>query len=526
MRGRDRGPNAVPFLGHDVEACARGPARVMIAINGHEVRLDEEQGLLPWRDYGNVVSLAMEFIRHCPIDPATGLPWYLAYSCFWTDPLRPVDWPDNPAAKFGMASEALLRYYAYSGQGWAIEVLKSMLDRLIEFHTPSSYAWPQVPFASGEPGAGVYRGARADGQFVTEPDKIAQAALGYLALHKVTGAQDYLFHARGCADVLAEKVQPGDERHSPWPFRVDIRDGRVIEAYCSHSIAAIRLFDELLQISPEASNEYRRARQMAWNWLVEYPLRTNVWKGYFEDIRLDPEDENRDQYSPLETARYLLTHPEMDPEWEFHARGLIEWVRSTLGADPFFKAVAVHEQLYCYHVMGSHTARYAGLCGLLAERTGDNAMAERSRRSFNWSTYMADDEGLVRVGIDPPDYYNQCWFTDGYFDYVPHFIDGMACMPETAPANADHLLRSSSVIQQITYAPRNIRYRSFDAESVERLRLTFAPQSIRVGGEMLLENEVDNPKGGWKFDPGLGVLDVHHFQPDVEISGVEEDRHL
>jgi hypothetical protein len=42
-----------------------------------------------------------------------------------------------------------------------------------------------------------------------------------------------------------------------------------------------------------------------------------VWEGYFEDIRLDPENANRDQLSPLETARYILqtaaiarSHPE------------------------------------------------------------------------------------------------------------------------------------------------------------------------------------------------------------------------
>jgi hypothetical protein len=494
----------------------------MIAINGHEVRLDEHEGLLPWRDYGDTVSLAMDFIRRCPVDPATGLPWYLAYSCFWTDPLRPVDWPDNPAGKFGMASEALLRYHAYGGQGWPIDVLRTMLDRLIESHTPPSYAWPEVPFASAEPGGGVYQGARADGRHVTEPDKIAQAALGYLGLHKATGEPEYLSHAQKCADVLAEKVRPGDAHRSPWPFRVDVRDGRVIEAYSSHVIAAIRLFDELTRLSPEAPSAYAHARRTAWDWLIEFPMRTQLWKGYFEDIRLDPENANRDQYSPLESARYLLTRPEMDQEWDTHARGLIEWVDRTLAAEPFFKAIAIHEQLYCYHVMGSHTARYASLCALLGERTGDEAMAERSRRSFNWATYMVDDEGLVRVGIDPPDYYNQCWFTDSYFDFVPHFIDGMACMPETAPEDADHLLRSSSVIQQIAYSPKAIRYRTFDTESVERFRLTFTPHTVRSGGVPLPENGMEDPRGGWTFRPALGVLDVRHLHPDLEITGSVE----
>jgi len=521
---RDTDYPSIHHPGCGVDSCKRGLPRIVIAINGHEIRLDEGEGLLPWREYDDIVSLAMEFIRRCPKDPATGLPWYLAYSCFWTDPPRPVDWPDNPAGKFGMASEALLRYYAYSGQDWTIEVLETMLDRLIEFHTPTSFAWPQVPFASAEPGKGVYFGARADGHFVTEPDKIAQAALAYLALYKSTGEEGYLLHAQGCADVLAEKIRPGDEHNSPWPFRVDVRDGRIVEAYSSHVVASIRLFDELLHLSPEAPEAYRQARHLAWNWLVSYPLRNHIWKGYFEDIRLDPENMNRDQYSPLETARYLLLHPESDPEWQAHARELIEWVCTTLGADPFYKAIPIHEQLYCYHVMGSHTARYASLCALLAEKSGDEAFAERSLRGFNWATYMADDEGLVRVGIDRPDYYNQCWFTDGYFDYVPHFIEGMASLPETAPAQVDHLLRSSSVIQQIAYRPMQIRYRTYDAEAFERLRLSFIPKVVRVGGKPISPTEVDRPESGWDFDPELGVLNVHHLLNDVEISGREGER--
>ena len=79
----------------------------MIYINEHEVRLDDQKGLLPWVDYDRVVWLAMDFIRRCPVEPRSGLPWYLVYSCFWTDPLRPADWPDNPAGKFAMAAETL-----------------------------------------------------------------------------------------------------------------------------------------------------------------------------------------------------------------------------------------------------------------------------------------------------------------------------------------------------------------------------------------------------------------------------------
>jgi len=490
----------------------------MISINEHEIRLDDQEGLLPWVEYDHLVWIAMDFIRHCPIEPRSGLPWFLVYSCFWTDPLRPAIWPDNPAGKFAMAVETLKRYYAYSGEDWLVDVVRLMLDRLISYHTPAHYAWHSVPYASAEPVHGVYFGARADGYCVTEPDKIAQAALGYLEFFKLTGEEKYLEHARHCADVLAEKATRGDAEHSPWPFRVDVLEGKVIEPYTSHVIPAIHLFDQMVKLDASLASHLEPARQLAWEWLFQYPMENNLWKGYFEDIRLDPNNQNRDQYSPMETARYLLTHPEMDSQWKSHARGLIEWVHDTFGGDPFYKAVPIHEQKYCYHTMGSHTARYASICALYAEKTGEKKYAERAYRSFNWATYMADENGWVRVGVDRPDYYNQCWFTDGYFDYVPHFLDAMAFLPEKTSLNQDHLLRSSSIVQQISYQPYQIRYRTYDHNAEELLRLTFNPRNLYSGGNPLPQLEVNSPEEGWFFDHEKRLLKVHHQFPDVEIS--------
>jgi hypothetical protein len=489
----------------------------VIYINEHEIRLDQQGGLLPWVDYDRVIWLAMDFIRRCPIEPRSGLPWYLAYSCFWTNPLRPTDWPDNPAGKFGMAVETLRRYFAYSGEYWTLDVMRSMLDRLISYHTPSHSSWPGVPYASAEPVFGVYFGARADGHYVTEPDKIAQAALGYLRFFKLTGEEKYMAQADHCAKVLAEKVSPGDEKHSPWPFRVDVRDGRAIEAYTSHVIPAITLFDQLIQLDASFSNQLAPARQLAWDWLFRYPMQNNIWKGYFEDIRLDPNNENREQYSPLETVRYLMSHPEMDPQWKTHARDLIDWVLKSFGGDPFYKAVPMHEQMYCFHVMGSHTARYASLCAMYAEKTGEKEFAERAFRSFNWATYMADENGWVRLGVDRPDYYNQCWFTDGYFDYVPHFLDAMAYMPETASSSQDHLLSSSSVIQSIKYAPYHIHYQTFDQQAEDLFRLTFEPRILTCGDKPLTRAEDCLQEEGWLFDPEQRLLRVRHRLTEVEI---------
>jgi hypothetical protein len=112
-----------------------------------------------------------------------------------------------------------------------------------------------------------------------------------------------------CADALAKHARPGDESHSPWPFRVDAKTGKKIrEEYTANTIGPIRLFDELRQTGVGNKKEYARARKLAWDWLMTYPVRNHVWTQYFEDIYIYPDYRtNLNQYSALETARYLLS---------------------------------------------------------------------------------------------------------------------------------------------------------------------------------------------------------------------------
>jgi hypothetical protein len=168
--------------------------------------------------------------------------------------------------------------------------------------------------------------------------------------------------------------------------------------------------------------------------------------------------------------------------------------------------------------MGSHTARFASICALFSELAAAPAYAELARRCFNWASYMVTDEGYVHVGIDRPDYYNQCWFTDGYFDFVPHFIDGMAALPDLAPSSTDHLLRSTSVVTAITYQPGIVRYETFDAHAEEWLKLTFQPQEVRSNGSVLSPRTGKEPVG-WEWDESSRLLKIGHEQRAIEVVG-------
>jgi hypothetical protein len=164
--------------------------------------------------------------------------------------------------------------------------------------------------------------------------------------------------------------------------------------YSANVIEPIMLFDELIRLGQGNVQDYQRVRAAAWEWFKKYPRTNNVWVGYFEDT--PPSMENMNQVIPLEFARYVLLHPDKDPEWREHARKLIEWVKTT----PKWPKYIVHGATvtteqgngkeFCCNLPNqccdSHTSRLAAVEALYYAMTGDVAYKEEAYRSYNWLT--------------------------------------------------------------------------------------------------------------------------------------------
>ena len=267
---------------------------------------------------------------------------------------------------------------------------------------------------------------------------------------------------------------------------------------------------------------------------MKYPRRNNIWSAYFEDIPFDTDLLNWNQYSPLETGRYLLQHPEADPDWRRHSEGLIAWVERTFAVDvsatEHYRWVQQEPMQYGQRwganviseqtqqdmdKMGSHTGRYASVCALFYEKTGDQTFKEKSFRSFNWATYMAHEDGLITEAMAEDNF----WYSDGYGDYIRQFLASMGSMPEWAPPKENHLLYSSSVVTEVSYGTNELRYSTFDGDATETLRLAFAPARVTAGG-IALTKRPDLSQPGWTLDPSTGVVRIrHHGAKHVVVSG-------
>lgn len=535
------------------------PFKVMSTVDeptiaGRPVELDAQGKLLPWpmpKDTGYSYSSHVLSQWNILWDQFNRQRLHYYYCCFDFDrttfemtPDR--NWANSTGYLRAMMQGFIERLYPYTGDARTLTFLQDFVDYELENGlTPAGYAWPQVPYASANPGDFRYTGWSFHGEDYVEPHVVGADGYGYLRLYEMTGNTKYLRAAIRCADALVKNFKPGDEKNSPWPYRSYARDGRVdrdnseahvsnfqnpqqqpgMGPYSANVVEPIMLFDELVRLQQGDFASYAKTRQGAADWLNKYPMKNNVWVGYFEDVT--PAMANMNQVIPLEYARYVLLHPDKDPEWRQHARQLIEWVKTT----PKWPKYSVHgatvttEQgdgnSFCCALPNqccdSHTSRLAAVEAMYFAKTGDAAFKEEAFRSFNWVTYF---QGLAPHAHAP--FGEQWWFTDEFADGPRRMMDAFWAVPEWAPAGESHLLGSLSPVTKIAYGVGSVTYSTFDADSTDVLRLNFVPESVTAGGKPLNRRQ-DLADDGYIFDDATRVLRIRHISSrEIDIHGNSE----
>ena len=504
-------------------------------IAGRAVNLDAEGKLLPWpmadsTGYSYSAYFESQWTILWDQYNRQRLPYY--YCCFDFDRTTYEMMPDphwaNSTGYLRAMMEGFLEHlYAYSGDPRTLTFLESFVDYELEHGlTPKEYVWSEVPYASANPGAVRYSGWSNLGEDYLEPHVVGEDGYGYLRLYELTGNTKYLRAAIRCADALVKNVTTGDATHSPWPVRLYARDGKApggaMGPYSANVIEPIMLFDELIRIGQGDVGGYKKTRADVWEWFKKYPLATNTWVGYFEDTVASMG--NMNQVIPLEFGRYVLLHPELDPDWKEHAHQVIEWVKTTQKWPKYVVhgATITTEQgngiNYCCNDPGQccddHTARLAAVEALYYAKTGDVKYREAAYRSFNWSTYF---QGLPGGAHSP--FAGQWWFTDQFADGPRRMMDAFWAVPEWAPEDESHLLGSSSIVTNVHYGKGSVTYSTFDTESMDVLRLDFKPEFITADGRALSERKSLESEG-FTYDEKTHVLRIHHTTAkNIDVQG-------
>jgi hypothetical protein len=529
----------------------------------HPVELDAQGKVLAWYHpeknlgYDQFLRLDWDMLEHkIPIDNVTKVKVYLTAPIFDGKTLQGVNWQHNPASTYAHLMDNLQNWYPYSGDAEAIGVMREMFDyQLAHGMTPADWDWAGVAFPTAclhdkEYGTCIQDMPHAFYGGI-ESDKVGEMGLAFVHFYEMTGDEKYLKAGIQAADQLAKHVSPGDSSHTPWAFRIDAHSGGAIagEVYGGMVVASVRLFDELIRLKEPHAGEYQRARDTAWHWMLTNPLdRTSAafdrWTGYYEDISKDTLNEN--DMNSMMTAQYILDRENpasVDPKWKEDVGYLLDRSRALLGRGPFFGAWAIDEQLRpdggargpstperafippggallftsgrgCCSRAGlvCRTAQWGAINAMYAEKTHDGQAREDAFRSLNYATYFADSEG--RIAAAGTDYDSPYWFEDGYSDAGRSFTWAMGAIPDFAPKKQDHLLRSSSVVKKVTYAPGKINFETFDPESFEVLRLSFKPTSVMAGTAKVARTKDLSGEGYTvkDLDGGDYEVRIHHLQ--------------
>ena len=513
----------------------------------HPIHINlSDSTILPWystdigKSYDFVINATWNFWNSMRTDK-NGLPYYMNHQV-WRG-----DFNDRRGVggdQFAMALSSWNLLYGYSGNEAVKEEMKFIADYYLSHSlSPADAVWPNLPYPYNTMiYSGIYDGDMVIGKNFTQPDKAGSFGLELVKLYKMTStfpwpnitSRSYLDAAIKIANTLAKHAKTGDNNNSPLPFKVNAVTGEIgklkhnsgsgeddqLSSYTTNWSGTMELFLNLIELKQGDTILYQKSFETILSWMKDYPLKSNKWGPFFEDIP----GWSDTQINAITFAQFMMNHQQYFPNWKTEVQGIFDWVYKNLGNKEWEKygVVVVNEQTAYQTPGNSHSSRQASAELQYATLTGENSTVQNAIRQLSWATYMVDKDGKNCYPRD------EVWMTDGYGDYVRHYLRSMAYLPELAPANQNHLLSSTSVVQLMEYFPdinrflvpdvpakyqKNVlvNYRVFDKKSVETFRMA-KPSKIVVNEEDIMPN--DKSKGDywtWKDLKTGGIMTIHHI---------------
>lgn len=494
-------------------------------INGHPVVLDESGKIIPWHApasgaYDEFLRQRWNFITNSVPRLPSGHPQYYFYNGIQTTAaaITPDKAMNDIGEKIPNWFESARLYYAYTGDSNVMDIARCFIDYTIAHgSSPSNFAWPDFPHTTTRAGDTEFEGFTPNfAKHEVQLDHAGEMGLTYFRLWQFTGEANYLNHAIHVADALAANARKGTATHSVWPYRVKLDDGAIRAEYGANWIGCYSLLDSLITAGRGNTNAYVRARTLARDFILQFPMKTGYWTDGHTDNGVNS-NTYKSNMSKSNVALYLFDHPEFDPDWRTHIPQLIAWTetnfvyRTTGEPATAFGAQIVGEQDAFNYKMDYQTARHAAECARWFAASGDANYREKAYRSLNWVTYCSDANG--RATESPYSLNIATWWSDCYGECPRMFYHVFAAIPEWAPPGEDHILYSEGILAEVSYRPGEVRYTARDAIGAEWLRLSFKPSVVTLNNSPLAWKE--RPLG----DGDYAVTILHQKAGPIRITG-------
>jgi hypothetical protein len=398
---------------------------------------DKEGSLAPRMSYPQFLARSYRFVLQ-DLDNgwATGnaykdehgkaVPVYVNYALVNAGHKAGVGHPLNadtvyPAFHHALFIRAFLAEWRYTGDPACLARARRLADWNLQRRTPNDWTYGSLFYSTAHQGK---VGGSVDGDAIMT-DKPAIMALAMLELAGATGDAHYRRAAEAVAATLANTQLP----EGNWPFRVNPKNGEVREVYTSSAIYAVMLFEAL---SKGNENRWAEAKAKALKWILEGPVKTMQWNGFYEDVSPDTGKNNRTNWDCIDTARWLVAHRADHPGYLPLALKLHNWIAKEFVEknDAWAPAEGLREQKCCFQTMGVHTAHWAALLADFHAATGDVSFKRRALNSCSLVTYWMRDDGANRVG---PTWGDEIWFSC-HFGPALYLYDTLARYPDLLPA--------------------------------------------------------------------------------------------
>lgn len=418
-----------------VGACVATPAPDRTALMGlHRGEIQGRGRIVAWTTWRDALAREMRWYDEvCP--DHGGYPLMASATHYGADCGASGDADVIVATQDGTGILTYLKYAAYTGgtdPRW-LATARAFGDYIVrEARTPDEGVYPLVPRSTGKALAVPQPadcGRDEDLPYEIEPDKAGLAGFALVQLWRATGEASYLDAAVRTAKALAANQREGTAERSPFPFRVDYRDGTYREEVSSNMTFILRLYDELLK---EGHSDLKPAREALWKWIrdVQIPdvdVNGALWMNFYENHSYP---DNRNAWAPLHLARYLMAKQDaLDPRWRELTEKLLGFVDGRFVVSYAGYPVCI-EQDWDPKPFGGVMAAYGAAMADYAHVTGSLVHRARARQAFDLMVQIIGEDGLPNDLVLQND--RGGWHEDAHTDKVHNFLDAMAAFPEWA----------------------------------------------------------------------------------------------
>ena len=485
----------------------------------HDAVEDEYGVIAPWYQGLNGqcdlrVRIAAETLKRYPwtaSDKAVAaLPKYI-FSGAWqiaddgTITIPPInDWANGDLGqRAAYILSGMVDYYRYSGDPAAIAILTFQADALLDHClTPDDHPWPR--FLISVPVKGKPYGPCDPHGFI-QLDIVAEVGIGLVRAAQLADNDRWLEAAKHWGDVLAEHCDHTPGR-PPWPRYANPEDARWEDRMTGGVAFILEFFDELIRAGYTGQDDaILKSRQAGARYLRDVLLPDwtggDTWGRNYWDWPCPVQVENVTEF----VARYLMAHPDEFPNWRNDARNILTLflnrtsVSPKSNGDTFSGAWAYPESSGCCGRSLWYGPMELAFVYLMYGELADSEWGrELGRRMILLATYDVHETGVVEDNIDGGAIVAGNWFKIAHPMALKHTLEAMAWLPDVlGPARENHIMRSSSVVKNVTYARAWIGYETVNTprNAIEVVRLACQPGEIKADGSRLAQRAVCDGNG-------------------------------